>query len=114
MRIRIITLPLILIILSALPYSCSEHRLHQKTGSARVKIIQVAPNDLAQVMVFTVDSDNQKILFIRDFYDKNKNRALLKKEINQYLDRLEKLIGRESTITYRRNNAGNLEIQSIK
>ncbi|MCU0846407.1 MAG: hypothetical protein MUD12_00805 [Spirochaetes bacterium] len=76
--------------------------------------MQVAPNDLAQVMVFTVDSDNKEILFIRDFYEKNQNRALLKKEMNQYLDRLEKLVGREMTITYSRNSTGSLVILNIK
>ncbi len=86
---------------------------HSLNNEAKVRIKDIAPNDLGQVMIFG-ESDDGPSVFVKNFYNSGKNQTDMRAEIGKYVDSLWKLKGKEVTITYRKNNAGNLEVVEIR
>lgn len=85
---------------------------HSLKNKAKVKINDIAPNDLGQVMIFG-ESDDGPSVFVKNFYKSGKNQGDMHGEIKKYVDSLWKLKVKEVTIIYRKNNAGNLEVVDI-
>lgn len=83
------------------------------TIKAKVRIVDIAPNDLGQVMIFG-ESDGVRSVFIKNFYQQDKKKGTINAEIRKYVDSLQKLRGREVTITFRKDKIGDLEVLEIR
>jgi hypothetical protein len=81
---------------------------------ARVKIVDIAPNDLGQVMVFADDGKGNSPAFVRSFYEPEKDQKTVIAEMRKYIAGIEKLRGRDVTVRYRKDSIGNLEIVDIR
>lgn len=85
---------------------------HSLKNEIKVKIKDIASNDLGQVMIFG-ESDDGRSVFVKNFYKPGKTQGDMRTEIGKYIDSILKMKGKEVTITYRKNNAGNLEVVDI-
>ncbi len=81
---------------------------------ARVKIMDIAPNDLGQVMIFTGDDAGNRLVFVKSFYQPEKNREAIHEQIKKYMNGLERFKGQDVTVVYRKDAIGDLEIVEIR
>jgi len=82
--------------------------LHIKTT-----IVDIIINDLGQVMIFTEDSKNKKIVFIKDFYMQNISQEELHAQMEDFIKPLKKMAGKYSDIEFSFNDNGDKTISSI-
>ncbi len=81
---------------------------------SKVKIVDVAPNDLGQVMVFAEDRDGRRMVFVKNFYESGKDSPRMKAEMTAYMSGLEKYRGKKASIRHRKDKIGDLIIKEIK
>ncbi len=94
--------------------SCSvKPEKHSLNKDVKVRINDIASNDLGQVMIFGKSDDGPSV-FVKDFYESDKTQGDMRVEIGKYVHSLSKLKGKDVTITYRKNTAGNLEVVDIR
>jgi len=82
--------------------------------TSKVRIVDFAPNDLGQVMVFAEDADGARMVFVKNFYERGKGASTMKAEMINYMKGLEKYRGRKVSIRHRKDKIGDLLIKEIQ
>ncbi len=83
-----------------------------QTQSTVVNIKSITSNDLAQVLIFTLDEDKE-ILFKKEFYSRYKSRREIHSEITEYIARIKRYKNKKVKITYYKNKMGDLVVERI-
>lgn len=91
---------------------CATVRQDEPTSRMSVTVTMVAMNDLNQVIINGESLDNRKQYFVKSFY--NEGPFNFEKDDKQsFYIRAKRLQGRQVVIEYRRNIAGDREIEEI-
>ena len=79
-----------------------------------VIITDVSSDDLGRVIVFSQSSEEENLIFIKDFFTHSTTQHEMKQKIDQYISFLMPLIKKEVLIKYYINSVGDRVIISIK
>lgn len=85
-----------------------------REGVVKARVVNVATNDLAQVMVFAEKNDKTEMVFVRNFYREGRDRAKISADMQAYHNKIAPLRGRTVTIRYRRDAVGDNIIENIE
>ncbi|RPI90679.1 MAG: hypothetical protein EHM32_11320 [Spirochaetales bacterium] len=85
-----------------------------KEGVVKAHIVNVATNDLAQVMVFAEDEGKNSMVFVKNFYREGQAREKISADMQGYFKKIEPYRGRTVTIRYHRDGVGDNIIDGIQ
>ncbi len=85
-----------------------------KEGALKARVVNVATNDLAQVMVFAEKNDKTEMVFVRNFYREGRDRAKISADMQAYYNKVAAFRGRTVTIRYHRDAVGDNIIENIE
>jgi hypothetical protein len=85
-----------------------------KEGVLKARVVNVATNDLAQVMVFAEGADKTEMVFVKNFFREGQPREKISADMQAYFKEIEPLRGRTVTIRYHRDGVGDNIIDGIK
>lgn len=85
-----------------------------KEGVAKARVVNVATNDLAQVMVFAEGADKTEMVFVKNFFREGRPREKITTDMQAYFKKIEPLRGRTVTIRYHRDGVGDNIIDGIE
>jgi len=90
---------------------CSQDKAQTKTGS--IAVTGVTANDLQQVMVFGLDDENNKMVFVKNFFTAHGTMQRARKDMHKYMNMVKMLVGQKVQIEYHEDVAGDFVIDSI-
>ena len=114
MRKKNFILPCIVILLFCTACSLTEcSRETTKKGSGFITVTGVTANDLQQVMVFGVDEEDNRKVYVKNFFNEHDSIKDSHREMKKYMNSIREYVGKEVEIRYHENVAGDYEIESI-
>ncbi len=90
---------------------CSQDKPQTKTGS--IVVTGVTANDLQQVMVFGLDDDNNKMVFVKNFFTEHGTMKDARQDMHNYMKKVKMFVGKKVQVRYHEDVAGDLVIESI-
>lgn len=90
---------------------CSQDKHQTKTGF--IAVTGVTANDLQQVMVFGLDDENNKMVFVKNFFTEHGTMKDARNDMHNYMKQMKMFVGEKVQIRYHEDVAGDLVIDSI-
>jgi hypothetical protein len=85
-----------------------------KEGVIKARIVNIATNDLGQVMVFTEDAQKNTMVFVKNYYVEDRSADTISADMQAYFKKIEPFRGRTVTIHYRRDAVSDNIIDGIE
>lgn len=90
---------------------CSQDKPQKMTGT--IAVTGVTANDLQQVMVFGLDDENNKMVFVKNFFTEHGTMKDARQEMQNYMKKVKMFVGKKVQVRYHEDVAGDLVIDSI-
>lgn len=83
-------------------------------GIFKARIVEIATNDLGQVMVFAEDAGKREMVFVKNFYSEGANSAKISADMQAYYNKIAHFRGRAASIRYHSDAVGDNIIDGIE
>lgn len=112
-RLKRTAMLLIAAVMSVNHHCTTVNRVTHETVTSTVTVVDIAPNDLGQVMVFALDAEGNRTVFVKNFYSSLKSRAAIREAQYRCRVGLLRYKGRRVRITWYRNEPGDRVLVDI-